>query len=220
MPPLPVHNKFSSLEIESETPHTPTQQTEKPMKVAPTSSLPHSLRCILKWEHKLPEKYVVAAFPGPKSLMVKGEIQTTYTAEIRFRPTLIDSGVTGLFMDQRYVECYKLSTWKLQFPILVYNVDGSPNESGSITEAVEVILWLNGNSKQINFTVTNLDKQNLILEFTWLQEHNPEINWQTQKITMSHCPDQWHTCQTEVQEERKTSRRKNDVSEHVEQVPY
>ena len=82
----------------------------------------------------------MAASPSPKSLVVKVEIQTTDTAEVRSKPALIDSGVTSLFMDQRYVECYKLSTWKLHFPILVYNVDSSPNKSGCITEAVEVIL--------------------------------------------------------------------------------
>ena len=63
---------------------------------------------------------------------------------------------------------------------------------------VDAILHVNGHSKQANFAVTNLGKQNLILVFTWLQKHNPEINWQTQKITMSQCPDKCHTCQVEI----------------------
>jgi Retroviral aspartyl protease len=193
-PPLPVHNKFSCLGIESESPHFPTQKTEKPIPVAPASLLTCSLHHIPKWEHKLPKKYVVVASPSPKSLMIKVEIQTTDTVEVRSSPTLIDSGTTGLFMDQRYVECYKLTTRKLQLPIPVYNVDGSPNEAGAITKAVKVILRLNGHAEQVNFAVTNLSKQNLILGFTWLQEHNPKINWQMGKITMSHCPDRCHTC--------------------------
>ena len=68
------------------------------------------------------------------------EIQTTDTAEVRSGPALIDSGTTGLFMDQRYVEHYKLTTWKLHHPITVYNVNGSLNKSGSLIETVEVIL--------------------------------------------------------------------------------
>ena len=95
------------------------------------------------------------------------------TAEIRYGPALVDNSATGLFMDQRYVEHYKLTTQKLHFLIPAYNVNGSPNESGSIIEAVKVILCLNGHSKQVNFAVTNLSKQNLILGFMWLQEHNP-----------------------------------------------
>ena len=124
-------------------------------------------------------------------------------AKVRSGPALIDSGVTGLFMDWRYVEHYKLATQKLYHLIVVYNVDGSPNEAGCITKTVEVILRLNEHAKRVNFAVTNLGKHNLILGFMWLQEHNPEINWQTQKITMSQCPDRCHTCQAKIHDKRK-----------------
>ena len=43
----------------------------------------------------------------------------------------------------------------------------------------------------------------IILRFTWLTEYNPEINWKTHKVTMSCCPNKYHTCQTEIQEEQK-----------------
>ena len=142
-PPLPVHDQFSCLEIEGEIPHIPTPQAEKLVTVAPVPSLPHSLHHIRKWERKLPWKYVVAAVPSPKSLVVKVEIHTTDMAKVRSGPALIDSGATGLFMDRRYVEHYKLTTQKLHHLITVYNVDGSPNESGSITKVVNAILCLN-----------------------------------------------------------------------------
>ena len=82
--------------------------------------------------------------------------------------------------------------------MLVYNVDGTSDEAGSIMEIVDTILWFNDHSEHTFFTVTSLGKQNIILGFTWLQEHNLEINWQTQEVTMSHCPDKCHTCQKEV----------------------
>jgi len=50
----------------------------------------------------------------------------------------------------------------------------------------------------------NLSKQNLILEFTWLQKHNPEINWQTQRIMMSWCPNKCHTCWVKICDKQKT----------------
>ena len=124
-------------------------------------------------------------------------------AEVRLGPALIDSSMTSLFMDQRYAKHYRLTTRKLHSPISVYNIYGLPNEAGSITEVVDAILHLNRHTKQINFALTNLGKQNLVLRFTWLEEHNPEVNWQT-KVTMSWCPDECHTCQTEIQEEWKT----------------
>jgi len=58
-------------------------------------------------------------------------------------------------------------------------VDGSPNESGSITEIVDAILCFDGHSERTMFAVTNLGRQDIILRFTWLEEHNPEIDWKT-----------------------------------------
>ena len=56
-----------------------------------------------------------------------------------------------------------------------FNVDGTRNEAGSITEIVDTILWYNGHMERTSFTITNLRKQDLILRFTWLQEHNLEL---------------------------------------------
>ena len=72
---------------------------------------------------------------------------------------------------------------------------------------VDAILHVNGHSERVNFAVTNLGKQNLILGFSWLQKHNPEIDWQTQKITMSRCPDKCHTCQVEICNEQKATKK-------------
>ena len=36
--------------------------------------------------------------------------------------------------------------------------------------------------------VTNLGKNSLILGYTWLQKHNPAIDWQTGVIKFTHCP--------------------------------
>ena len=105
-------------------------------------------------------------------------------------------------MDQDYVECNPLSTRKLQHAIPVFNVDGTHNEAGSITEIVDTILQYNGHTERMSFAVTNLGKQDIILGFTWLQEHNPEINWQTQKVVMSQCPDKCHTCRMDIQKQR------------------
>ena len=88
-------------------------------------------------------------------------------------------------MDHDYVERNRLTTQKLQHAIPVFNVDGSPNEAGSITEIVDAILCYKGHTECTSFAVTSLGKQDIILRFTWLQEHNPEINWQTQEVAMS-----------------------------------
>ena len=136
----------------------------------------------------------MAATPGPKSLVIKVEIQTTDTAEVKSGPALIDCGATCQFMDHDYVEWNMLTTWKLRRAIPVFNVDGSPNEAGSITEIVDVILHYKEQMERTSFMVISLGKQDIILGFTWLQEHNPEINWQTQEVVMSQCPARCHMC--------------------------
>jgi len=155
--------------------------------------------------------------PAP---IVKVEIQTTDMAEVRSGLALIDSSATGLFIDRRYVEHYKLTTWKLHHSIVVYNVNGFPNKSGSITKVVDAILHVNGHAKRVNFAITNLSKQNLIPGFLWLQEHNPEINWQTQKITMSRCSDRCHTCQAEICDEQKELQKEEQCLRACRAGPY
>ena len=114
--------------------------------------------------------------------------------EVKAGPALVDCGATGSFMSWNYVECNWLNTCKLSQLIPVYNVDGSPNKSGSITKVVDAILHFNGHSERTTFAVTNLRRQDIILSFTWLMDHNLEIDWQTQKVSMSCCPSKCHTC--------------------------
>ena len=73
-------------------------------------------------------------------------------------------------------------------PILVFNVDSTPNEAGSITEAVSLVLRYKNHSEVTLFAVSNLGKQDLIMGHSWLSKHNPEINWVTGKVKMSQCP--------------------------------
>src|SRR3979490_1893345 len=51
-----------------------------------------------------------------------------------------------------------------------------------------------------------IGKQDIILGFTWLEEHNPKINWQTRQVKMSRCPTKCHASQAEVWEEQKEAR--------------
>ncbi|KAG5349451.1 hypothetical protein C0989_003870 [Termitomyces sp. Mn162] len=58
------------------------------------------------------------------------------------------------------------------------------------------------------FALISLDKQNMILGFTWLQKHNSKVDWAWGKVTMSWCLQRCSAyatkareeCQAEVQE--------------------
>jgi hypothetical protein len=49
--------------------------------------------------------------------------------------TLIDSGATENFIDQETIKKLKLGTRKLEEPVRLRNIDGTYNQSGSVTAA-------------------------------------------------------------------------------------
>jgi hypothetical protein len=145
---------------------------------------------------------VVASTPGPKPLHFKVELQTTDTGEVLAINALLDCGATGLFIDTEYVKRKQLTVQNLARPIPVYNVNGTLNEAGAISGIVDVVLQYKGHTEHAQFAVTSLGKQDLILGYTWLCEHNPEVDWQTNTVKMSHCLAKCHTCTKEVKAEK------------------
>src|SRR3981189_2347389 len=106
---------------------------------------------------------------------------------------LVDCSATSLFVDTEYVRSNNISTRRLTTPIPVYNVDGTVNEAGAITEIADVILRYKGHAEQTQFAVTLLGKQNMILGFTWLREHMHGTDCDSNEARMS---TRWPTCQT------------------------
>src|SRR6202046_2062079 len=169
-----------------------------------------------KWERKLPERLVIATMEtGPTSLKLKVEIETTDTAERKSVLSLLDSGATGELIDRQYAKSCRFNLLKLSTPIPVFNVDGTPNEAGDITEVVDLILRYKNHSERTLFAVSNLGKQKMILGHSWLRKHNPEIDWTTGEVKMSRCPPRCCSgCRDEAHQERLTrkaeSRRKDE----------
>ncbi len=84
------------------------------------------------------------------------ELQTTTT-------TLLDSGATGMFVNQAFAQKHKLETRTLPNPVPVHNVNGTLNENGSMTEEVEVILWYGQHMEKACLAVANLGQQTVII---------------------------------------------------------
>jgi len=107
----------------------------------------------------------------------------------------------------------------------VYNVDGSPNEAGQISEVVDVVLRYKIHSERTLLAVSSLEKQNMILRYTWLKDHNPEVNWQTGEVQMNRCPPRCEGCRVIRKEQASQKRmetralnvcRSGSLPEHVE----
>jgi hypothetical protein len=145
------------------------------------------------------------------SLTVDVEIESTDTAVKRHTQALIDCGATGCFIDIEWAKLNNIPTRPLTNPIPVYNVNGTANNAGTITDMANMILRYEQHSERTQLVVTCLGKQSLILGYNWLRNHTLGINWQTKDVKMSCCPLQCSTCR--VEDKRNAKIRKSTTSQ-------
>jgi len=173
-PLLLSNNRFSVLEITELKVDEDTQEPDTP-------ALPLTEPCKPrrpKWEKRIKRKLVIRSVElDAKCIMFLIHLKTTDTMEETSTEAMVDTGATGDFIDQDFITRAKLPTCKLSQPIPVYNVDGTLNEAGSIREVIDMIMTYDRHSERILLAVTRLSKQSMILGFTWLDKHNPEIDF-------------------------------------------
>ena len=183
MPRLLV-NKFTVLTIED--PNTINSKLVDAPPPIPFISAP--LRKP-KWEKRLPKLLSISALDmRGTSLLLPVEIGTTDTSELHSVEALLDCGATRSLIDRDFVRSKGMNTQTLSHNIPVFNVDGSPNEAGQISEVVDVVLHYKTHSKRMLLAVAGLGKQNLILGYDWLKDHNPKIDWEKGEVEMTRCP--------------------------------
>jgi len=110
------------------------------------------------------------------------EIGTTNTSKFHSVKALLDSGVTGSFIDQYFVCLKGINTQTLSHNILVFNVDSSLNKAGQISKVVDILLHYKTHSERMLLAISKLGKQSLILGYNWLKDHNPKINWEKREV--------------------------------------
>jgi len=148
-----------------------------------------------KWKKRLPKRLSVNTLDARgTSIILPIEVSTTDTSEVHSVKVLLDSRATGNFIDRDFVRMKGINTWSISRPIPVYNMDGSPNKAGRISKVVNVVLRYKTYAERTLLAVSSLRKQNMILGYTWLKDHNPEVNWQTGEVQMNRCPPRCEGC--------------------------
>ena len=89
---------------------------------------------------------------------------------------LLDSGATGLVMNEEFARRHKFKRTKLERPVYMRNVDGMLNYVGSIVDTVEVEIFFKGHKERTLIDVIGGQKWSVILGMPWLRCHNPEID--------------------------------------------
>jgi len=76
------------------------------------------------------------------------------------------------------VENNNLVTHKLANPYRVINADGTPNKAGQITEYVQAYVEIGFYKTTQYLFVTNLGNKEMMIGYSYLYKHNPNIDWQ------------------------------------------
>ena len=95
---------------------------------------------------------------------------------------LVDSGVTENFMDHSMVRRLGIGTRKLPVPRRIFNVDGTENIAGRLTEFCTLRVCKGHENCLQTFYITALGADRAILGYPWLRTFNPRINWEEGKI--------------------------------------
>ena len=137
---------------------------------------------------------------------------------------LLNSGATELVMSSEFTRKKGFKLKKLERPIQVRNVDGSFNREGPIENTVEVNVYYKGHVERTEIDVIGGQKWGVILGMPWLEHHNPEIDWKTEEVKITRCPEecgkQWRPVQgklgwekqkeEEAREEKEERRKKKE----------
>ncbi|KAG5727056.1 hypothetical protein E4T56_gene20298 [Termitomyces sp. T112] len=143
-----------------------------------------------------PIRYVMASSPSANSLHLDVEIETMDTQQTCGVTALLDSRATGLFLDSEFVKHHGLTMQPLPKPILVYNINRTPNGAGIISSIGNLVLHYWNHVECAVFAVTSLGRQDMILGFTWLHKHNSKVDWTKRECvhtstTFSSTPKCW-----------------------------
>ena len=76
---------------------------------------------------------------------------------------LLDSSVTGMFMDKKMAAKHGFRLQKLERPVVVRNIDGMNNSRGAIIHQVEVNVYYKSHVERIRMNVYDLGKTDIIL---------------------------------------------------------
>src|SRR5258705_2029251 len=132
-----------------------------------------------------PPAIYVLSKNSPHSLNIQVELTSLTSLASISMSMLLDSRATGMFINRSFVQKHQPETTPLPQPILIRNVNGSPNENRSVMEEVHVTLCFGCHSERVHLAVANLGQQTVIIGHSWLTLHNLEVDWVSQKVSMT-----------------------------------
>ena len=108
-----------------------------------------------------PSVQTVRATPAPRpqrkkqwrTFEVDIVLKTVDTGKAIHTKAMVDSGATGLFLDRTFVESTGWNTRRLPRALPVFNVDGTPNSAGPITDEVDLLMIFGEHQERATFSI-------------------------------------------------------------------
>ncbi len=101
---------------------------------------------------------------------------------------LVDSGATDCFMSESFIRRMKLGKRPLQRPRKIWNIDNTANQAGEITHYIVLEVQTRGIRKAIQFLVTNIGNEDIILGYPWMAAFEPQFTWKNGVISEKELP--------------------------------
>ncbi len=93
------------------------------------------------------------------------------------REVLVDLGATDNFISKNLLHRLKIGYLPVETPIKIWNVDGTHNQDGAIRHFTDLQVRTGTETKVLQFLITNLGKDEVILGYPWLTTFEPIIHW-------------------------------------------
>ena len=155
--PLETKNKYGVLEVEEtlesgSCPINPMIVTY--YAITFISKLCHPIHQPPQSKNSTPQKTpksFMRSVMQEQDVLLTVELKTVNTHAMIDVEALLDSGATGLFINHELVQNNGIAMQVLEHPITVYNIDGTKNKKGSITEEVTMIMSYQGHKEKAVF---------------------------------------------------------------------
>ena len=125
-----------------------------------------------------------------KQIQIPSYILRTSHAQDIHTQTFIDCRANINCIDYDFTRKNKIPLKRLDKPLLVNNMDGFPNEAGSIKHSAILFIRMGGIIHKEEFYAIKCGKDNIILGLPWLNCVNPTINWANKHINIHEATDQ------------------------------
>ena len=103
---------------------------------------------------------------------------------------LLDCGCTGPILNQDFVKRNHIPWVSRDKPISVLTADGKPMEDAGARYSEDLIMRIKEHQEELTWEISRLeDGIDGYLPISWLEQHNPDVQWDTGKLTWrsEHC---------------------------------